>query len=168
MLWRRRSGEEAAPRNEDVLLLIAELGANIRHADTKAALVLTGLLALGPYGAARLVDLTQSGSLWVAAPAVLSLLAGVYLLLTLVRVLHPRRGNPAKVSRYAWPVLAELREADAGSVSGLASRQDLWEQAITLSRIASRKFNLVTVALRWLVAGLALAALAAAVGGFGA
>lgn len=127
----------------DALETIAELGQGIRHADTKASLVLATLAALGPWilGEIRL----RPGAHWqgwvlagVSGALLVTILGTV---LAVYRTLVPRVTPSDLPSKYGWPTLRSLSAEAIIAQNTRDSALQAWSQAIVLARICAVKFS---------------------------
>lgn len=147
----------------DALACIEEFGNNIRHADTKAGLLLTATIVM-----ATTVP-RENLFIWTADPkdqlrviaAALTLVSLIGLVYSIYRVLLPQVNTPPINSRYSWPSLARMSRAEVASLSqdhntSQAMREgEAWAQAWTLARICAAKFWWAAVAARGATCALA-------------
>ncbi len=128
------------------LYTVGEVGRAIEHADTKAGMLgaLLGLVIAGATSQLPQIRLTLEpgdGGLGAATAllgmfAVLLLTAGA--LLGLAQL--PRLGTPTNVRWLAFPALAQM-SGPIRRPSATELRDEAWDQAEVLSRIAVRKFR---------------------------
>lgn len=163
--WPRRTGgmsslstHDLAPADELRIRLhtVDSFQASIRHADAKAATLLTthaalatlltadvgGIRAIGRAGAAP--------TLALAAVGVMFLLSTVMAAIRLLGAVRPRLGTPTRPNRFAFPGVARDGYAvDAAATIQLDEAADL---AQLLARVATVKYQHVARSLPWLAA----------------
>lgn len=127
----------------------------VRFAETKATILTAGLGVV----VTLLMTNTKNIVTAIAAPSHLSCLVSIFALVSAVGLIYtlgwllvaigPSSSNPSRINRFAWPTLVtasprELRE----HVQNTDSKSDAWDQVMTLSKLADRKFKACSQAVR--------------------
>ncbi|MBO9049534.1 hypothetical protein [Curtobacterium flaccumfaciens] len=144
---------------------IAEFGAWVKNADTKATVLAAGFGAVSTITAGRfsaVLTVIFGGSegwrILVAVAGVAFIVAAVITIWFLTRALIPRKNVSGGRNAFAWPSVADSFEANDKEFSR-ASAEMAWAQAHALAKIAKAKFAAFRAALFSFVALIVFAAI---------
>lgn len=147
--------DPAAPPGDGSAQSLDHMASWVRFAETKATILTAGLgvvvtlLMTNTKGIVTAISASSHLSSLVAVFAVGSAVGLFYTLGWLLVAIGPSISNPSRINRFAWPTLVnasphEIRE----HVQSTDSESDAWDQVMTLSKLANRKFRACSQAVR--------------------